>query len=884
MNGALDASLRGLNDCGCCEGLTSETPAQAKNRPGLATIARRLGSHSQFKASMLAALSDAGQPALRALTTREGDDFSIALIDAWAAVADVLAFYQERSANEFYTRTATERLSILHLARLIGYELRPGVAASASLAFMLEEAPGAPLKTTIDAGAKVQSIPGPGEKPQMFETIEKIEARREWNAIRPRLTKRHPIDGETKDPLYFAGLASGLKAGDGLLLSPEGGTPVFRQIAKVTQEPEQQRTKVDLEPLSANPGSNSPSPASSNAPKNKKISSADLQAESITKNFAIADFFANQKATLPPPPGVLVFRSRAAIFGHNAPKWHSLPISQRVGELHPMTQQLVLGAYSVPSAWVEYLTEDGIVNVTLENYPGEDPGSANVYLDRTYPEIVKTSWVVLKDGANTVLYQVQDTAELSKADFALTAKVTRLTLDKPDDFEKFAIRTTTVFAQSEELPLARLPIDAPVSGTLIELDDLVELFVGQTVIICGELKDNLGVRACEQATIAKANHVFTETERFTQITLDALENAYVRKTVTIYANIAPATHGETVQDVLGSGDASQRFQRFTLRQPPLTYISAKTPSGAESTLQVRVNDLLWHEAPAFFGRGPQERVFITRRSDDGQTTVEFGGGARLPTGQENVRATYRRGIGVQGLVKADQLSLLMTRPLGVKGVTNPLPSDGADDPESLADARENAPLTVLTLDRVVSLQDYEDFAGAFAGIGKALATWTWNGRTRAVFVTVAGPNGADVSADSNENLLGAMQKAGDPHVALVVASYRKALFRIVASVKIDANYLPEKVLVAVEQTLRVAFSFEARGFGQPVAMSEIIAAIHAVPGVVAVDVNALHRSLKPAALNDRLIAELPQTGAKGSAQSAELLTLDPGPLELGVQV
>ena len=52
-----------------------------------------------------------------------------------------------------------------------------------------------------------------------------------------------------------------------------------------------------------------------------------------------------------------------------------------------------------------------------------------------------------------------------------------------------------------------------------------------------------------------------------------------------------------------------------------------------------------------------------------KTTVQFGDGvtgARLPTGQENVRAIYRKGIGLEGLVKAEQLSLLMTRPLGVK--------------------------------------------------------------------------------------------------------------------------------------------------------------------------------------------------------------------------
>lgn len=182
------------------------------NRPGLSAIVYRAGSYTQFRDSMFARLSAAQHPALAGLRTRDGDDFSIALLDAWATVADVLTFYQERIANENYLRTATERRSLLELARLIGYELRPGVAASTALAFTLEEAAGSPRRITIDRGSKVQSIPGPNEKPQTFETIESIEARVEWNALRPvmRLPKVPAIDGTYA---YLKGTATNLKPG-----------------------------------------------------------------------------------------------------------------------------------------------------------------------------------------------------------------------------------------------------------------------------------------------------------------------------------------------------------------------------------------------------------------------------------------------------------------------------------------------------------------------------------------------------------------------------------------------------------------------------------------------------------------------------------------------
>src|SRR6266496_3584920 len=244
MNGQLDS-------CHCCEGLTAQTPAAVKNRPGLSAIAYRVGTHSQFKKSMLAALSDITRPALQNLKTRDDDDFSIALLDAAATMADVLTFYQERIANESYMRTATERRSLLELARLIGYELRPGVAANTFLAFTMDDTPGAPLQTTVDIGTKVQSIPGPDEKPQTFETVEKITARVEWNAIKPQLTQTFvPKFGDTH--VYLKGTATNLKPGDAILLvgserkeNPGSERWDFRRVTKVTPDFDANRTRVE---------------------------------------------------------------------------------------------------------------------------------------------------------------------------------------------------------------------------------------------------------------------------------------------------------------------------------------------------------------------------------------------------------------------------------------------------------------------------------------------------------------------------------------------------------------------------------------------------------------------------------------------------------------
>jgi predicted phage baseplate assembly protein len=343
-----------------------------------------------------------------------------------------------------------------------------------------------------------------------------------------------------------------------------------------------------------------------------------------------------------------------------------------------------------------------------------------------------------------------------------------------------------------------------------------------------------------------------------------------------------------VAERLGSGDGARAFQRFTLKQAPLTCTPDDSPDGGASTLEVRVGDLRWKEVSTLLGCGPRDRVYVTRRQDDGATTVQFGDGhegARLPTGRENVRALYRKGIGRVGNVRARQLSQLLTRELGVRDVVNPLAATGGMDPQERDDARRNAPVTVLTLDRVVALHDYEDFARAFAGIAKAQAVWTWDRGRRGVFLTVAGPDGDEVpdGGPVQTRLSAALARAGDPYVPVHVASYRRRRFRVKATLRRDPDRLAADVLAAAQAALAARFGFQARAFGRPVWRNEVIATLQNVPGVVSVDLDLLYREDGGGGTGPELPAHAPADGdgAQG-AQPAELLTIHllPGDLEV----
>ncbi len=903
MPETLNPSLRGLSDCDGCEGISPETPLRVENRPGLDQIAYRVGTHARFLESMLARLSSSQYPALRGLSSRRTDDLTIAFLDACAAVDDGLTFYTERYANEWFVSTARERVSLVQMARLIGYDPGPGVAASTYLAFTIDDTPGSPEKTTIDAGIKVLSIPGKDELPQFFETGATIEARSAWNAMKARTSQPQLVSTEM-EVIFVQGIESGARRGDSLLivvLKEDGKyTTEVKRITRVVQEPEANRTRLELK--------DAPTPSRSpfgwvyagigsfnqklnndifdNLLAGKSKSNSEIVAMNHIFHWPEAHFAiaANSpKATEPAVQGVYALRQRAAVFGHNAPSWANLPQIVQ-GQDHQITGRVLAGSGSPETDTTKWQYDKNWDNLNLEE---SNTGAGVVHLDNVYPAFTENSWVVLESpGQAASAYRVASNREITRSDYTLSAKVTRLTLFDADDLEKFPMRETSVYGQSDQLPLADVPVEGDVEGDMVILAQYYPgLTKGQLVIVSGERTDLRGVvdhevRILEDAVMSgdiEPGRYFTVL-KFTE----PLAYHYIPKTVTVNANVVPATHGETKVEVLGGGSA-ERYQTFTLKQSPLTYVSAPTPTGVQSTLEVRVNNILWKEVASLYGLGPEERAYVIRHEDDGKSRVQFN--APIPGGAENVTARYRVGIGMPGQVKAGQLSLLAVKPLGVRSVTNPLAASGAEDRESIEDLRENSPLTVLTLERLVSLQDYEDFARAFAGFSKALATPTSDGARYGVFLTVAGETGP-VSEDSAEfdNLVGAIERFGDPFVQVVVKPYRQAFFQVEGTIGVDPAYQPELVVEDVKAALTGRFGFNSRRFGQPVTQVEVIAAMQNVPGVVYVTMTYLFRSdplnpSLPKSLQSVLPADQPEPGvSRFTAQPAELLTLDPRPI------
>src|SRR5215471_16702519 len=323
-----------------------------------------------------------------------------------------------------------------------------------------------------------------------------------------------------------------------------------------------------------------------------------------------------------------------------------------------------------------------------------------------------------------------------------------------------------------------------------------------------------------------------------------LLNCYDRTATTVNANVGLATQGMTVSEILGSGSAATPNQTFSLKQVPLTFVQSPTPTGRLSTLGVTVDDVSWKEKDTLFQQARTGRVFATLNQVGGYTDILFGDGiegSTLPTGQNNIRATYRIGSGLSGNVAAGSITTLMDRPLGVSGVNNPQAATGGQDAQSVDGIRDNAPLSVLTLGRAVSITDYQNFARSFAGIAKAYAIWIPSGPGRGVFVTVAAAGGSALPPGNAtlDNLVTALQNFGNPLVPIHALSFLETLFSLSADIKYDPDYDAIHVKQNVRDTLRQRYGFDARTFGQGVSSDEIAAFIQAVPGVIAVNVKSL---------------------------------------------
>jgi uncharacterized phage protein gp47/JayE len=799
-----------LNDdlyCGCGQPDAPTAPRGVRNRAGLPAIAWRIGSFAGFRTAALRRLSET----LPQLTTRESDDHAVTLVELWAAMADVLGFYQERIANEAFLRTATQRESLRRLVRLLDYRPFAGLAAQTQVAFTL--APDARL--TIKAGTRLMSVPGQDEKPQIFETLETIEAEARFNRV--------PVDGE---PVPNNALAPGGKGGlvwagperiatrDRVVLLAGGvivGGAEEREVAAAADTRHGRRLVWD-----------------------RPVTAAALNtAVKVARSLRLFGWNA--------PPTQMVFDpgERSATAWVRLPGWSTVPITP----VWPDAE----GWFPL-DAKLDDLRVGALIALHL-------PGTGGVIVRPS------GSFGLILSGQNAATLRVTAVAQRQVTLGPLSDTVTAVKLTPvPPEGVDWTYPAGATLTGGIDARLARLwqveepalrfrfwDVPAAVAGSRIvaRLADLDGIPAKRRVIVTdGSVTHLATVTGAAPIPVFGLVGTTIEPQSLLRIDIDPpLPAPLDPANAALLGNVAEAGHGETqTEEILGDGDAARAFQRFTLRKDPLTRRASPEALQGKPALTVFVDGEAWVEVPTLFGRRPDEKVYALEQQDDGRTVIQFGDGttgARLPSGRGNVRAQYAIGLGLDGHVQAGQISILLTRPPGLREAVNPLAAAGGADPEQPQEMRERAPHHVRTFGRAVSLDDLAALAVESGLVLRARADWIWSGTERVAYLTVVGPGGEAAPDATLATLRTILAAARDTTRRVVIGSAIRAPVSVAGTLFVNARFLREAVLEEVRQALLALLSPAQREPAAPVHLSDVQAAVQAVRGVDGIDVDVL---------------------------------------------
>ncbi len=890
---------------GCCE-----PPAQAPaaplvpyNAPGLSTIQYRIGAFSSFRRAMLDEVADPHLLDLLGVTVNpfaawhEGmdGDYQTMFIELWAYLADILTFYQERIANEAYLPTATQRDSLLRLVQLINYRPNPGAGASASLAFTVEKG----KLVSIPASFRVSSKAAPGKPAAVFEAAAAINAYGENSAIAlsavaptnqfaPLSDFRSLFVPLALSPGILSTVATNLYGGAGAAYSQTFVVnPTIEAASAVGAEAPQavsrfgEGSRLTAKALESifiyRPfqslttrtivlqGTNNrlavgdyvlvvePVPQGSPNPTVHQVTTVNTDK---TTNTTTITWEETPGTSYDKNASLYALRVTAGPFGNNAPNWNSLTAALTTND--PFKDEKWDDS---TNAWYYLPTPGDSLNL--------------VFLDAVYSAAKNPDWIVLMTDNNVRIFQVADARPVSKAAYAISAKVTRLTLDNdiPDlQHNPFPLRNTVILTGSELLTLQNnLPLPDPLTGSTLVLAGVYpNLQTGQTVIVRGNLYDP-NTNAPSQTLNAESGildgpPIPDAVNNITTVTLkNPLINKYARASTVLMANIVDATQGETVRDeVLGSSDGSA-FQSYALKQKPLTYLPSTNPEGlsaVESTLTIMVNQVRWNEQPTLLESAANAQDYTTNLDNSDQTTVVFGdglNGARPPTGKNNIHARYRKGLGSSGNAGTGGVQQLIDSAPGLQKVTNPQPAIGGTDRESIDQVRVNAPASLRTFGRAVSAADYAALALSYPGVAKASAAWLLRDPITLqaipqpyIQLTVATADQTPLAAQTTfaRQLRNFLDARRDPNVPLRILDFTPIYLDVAAVIDVKDNYPRQATLAAALAALNPGlnpdntagyFAFESLQFGQSIHLSAVYAVLQNVPGVSDALVTTLRR-------------------------------------------
>jgi hypothetical protein len=642
-------------------------PETIYNAPGLPAIRYRAGDFVTLREALLQALP--GEVELANWKPTASGDLALQLIEWWAYLGDIVTFYNERIANEDYLRTTVLDQSVRRLVSLLGYRPRPGIGATATLAALVS----AKLPLSLPQGLAVQSKPGPGSSPQIFELT--------------AATTLQPLDHVSADPVpsqltlgadgrvLLAGTVGSIKNSDELVVVRRGwnGTDSNYAVANVVgiQSQNTPRGATNTQ-VSFGAGLGLPSGAS---PSGYRLLRSNLSAQAwqyagsdsalVNNGDGTGTLHLNSVARQVQPGTMILFDASGAGLG----------------------SQLASVKTYTETIWYANSPDDPPTTPpdAKKNIPAISILHSQITFTPVYTGSAKNTQLVIR-------YGWQDVGTLIPAPSAtFTGTPAELDAVSPPTFPPGSAQvlledansvgesaTGLAGADTTTVQLSGLPSNPPsLAAPVNVLYNLLQVTRGKTV--------SNEVLGSGDASVANQEFVLSKSPLTYLLSPISSSGENYASTLQVQVNgvywtEAPSFYGQA---------------------PDATIFVTREDENQKTHVQ--------------FGDGVN--------------------GARLPTGLNNVIANYRFGSGAVSPA-ASTLTVIVNAQPGLTAIRNPVAAGGGADPQPSSQIRKYAPESVLAFGRAVSGDDYETIASLTPGVSRANAIWGFDPVQQRSMVTV----------------------------------------------------------------------------------------------------------------------------------------------------
>lgn len=339
--------------------------------------------------------------------------------------------------------------------------------------------------------------------------------------------------------------------------------------------------------------------------------------------------------------------------------------------------------------------------------------------------------------------------------------------------------------------------------------------------------------------------------------IDAVDGPIIFETDTVVTvpgdggvnNTVTVTEGRTIKDTTTGGP----LHIATATGYPAQTYRLPNPNIYQETIDIYVDGVLWNQIDHLLEAESGDRVYTVDLDANGYSWITFGDGINgfvPPLGIE-IGAIYRVGFGAKGnLPKGSIVSVYSAVPglslemADTQTATYANPTTGGADPESTDQIRTNAPVAFNTQQRAVTVDDFEAFALAVPGVGKASAVAQFY---TSVTVYIVGPDGTAPTQALldrvSKTLLGrslagvSVNVAGPTFVNINVGSTGSPI-----AVQVWPTYSAATVGNNVEQAIKNYLSFANQNLGAKITVAQLYSVIMAVEGVRYVSIPLLARA------------------------------------------